>query len=319
MKTFIAAAFAAAASAVSNNMDFKFMQYLMEHGKSYTTVEEFMLRKELFAITDELIEAHNRTEASYTLGHNHLSDWTRDEYATLRGKLPDDGLNFAPVFEAEADENADTPIDWRSKGAVTGVKDQKQCGSCWAFSSTGAMEGIHKIKTGKLLSFSEQELVDCSTANHGCNGGWQYKAFQFYEKDYADAESAYAYTARDGTCKYSTTKNTGVKASSYTNVKANDVNSLKAALAKQPVSISVDAEARGWQNYRSGILDSNCGTRLDHAVLMVGWGKSGSQEYWIVKNSWGTSWGEKGYIRLAIQSGQGVCGCQMEPLYPTSN
>lgn len=146
------------------------MKYLNTHNKSYGTVEEFNFRKELFAEVDAMIEAHNQTESSYTLGHNEFSDWSEAEKAVLRGKLPDDGNHTGDYFES-SEENS-SPIDWRKKGAVTPVKDQKRCGSCWAFSSTGAMEGAHQIKTGKLLSFSEQELVDCDTKQHGCNGGW---------------------------------------------------------------------------------------------------------------------------------------------------
>jgi len=315
MKTFIAAAFAAAACAISEN-DFKFMQYLTKHNKSYGTVEEYRFRQELFQEMDAFIEAHNATESSYELGHNEMSDWSEAEYSRLLGRLPD-VEEYEHDFEAE--ENASySPIDWRSKGAVTGVKDQKQCGSCWAFSAVGAMEGAHKIKSGKLLSFSEQELVDCSNAGD-CGGGWQKTALQWYEKKYADGESAYPYTARNGTCKYSSVKDTGVKSISVSSVKSKDVNSFKAALAKTPVSISVDANSKGWQSYKSGILSSNCGTRTDHAVLMVGWGKSGSQEYWIVKNSWGTSWGEKGYVRILIQDGIGVCACQQDGTFPTTN
>jgi len=230
--------------------------------------------------------------------------------------LEESELNYE---DAEIDLTANaTPINWVSKGAVNAIKDQKQCGSCWAFSAVSAMESAHKIKSGKLLSFAEQQLVDCSSAG-SCNGGNVGAAFKYYEGKGAMAESKYTYTARNGTCKYSSS-NTGVKSTGHKSVTSNDPSAMKSALAGRPLSVGVAADSSAFGNYKSGIFNSSsCGTSLDHATVVVGWGSSGGTDYWIMRNSWGTSWGEKGYMRLAIVSGAGICGIQKDASYPTTN
>lgn len=218
-------------------------------------------------------------------------------------------FTYLPVANSENEENGG--VDWRNKGAVTKVKDQKSCGSCWTFSSTGAMEGAHQIKTGKLLSLSEQQFVDCSTKNWGCDGGDQSVAFKYAEKHAIELESDYAYKGKDQSCKASSSKGK-VSVSTIHTVPNNDVSQLKAALNKKPVAVSIDASCRAFNNYSSGIFWDSCGHSIDHAVLAVGYGGSGDNQYWIVKNSWNTTWGEKGYIRMGIQSGKGICGIQSD-------
>jgi len=223
------------------------------------------------------------------------------------------------VKTATFDEANASPINWVTKGAVTPVKNQGGCGSCWAFSTTGAIEGAHFIKTGKLLSFSEQQLVDCSTANHGCNGGNQIAAFKYLETAKAELESVYPYTSGStkvaGKCQYKQSSATAVNVSSYAKVTTENVTQMKAALATQPLAVSIEADQKVFQSYKSGVLDStSCGTNLDHAVLAVGWGTDSSAgDYWLVKNSWGTGWGDNGYVKLAIVSGAGICGVQKVP------
>merc|ERR1711907_196423 len=205
-----------------------------------------------------------------------------------------------------------------TKGAVTPVKDQGQCGSCWAFSTTGGLEGAWQIATGKLTSMSEQQFVDCDTSSMGCNGGNMNTAFTWAEKQNVATESSYAYTARDGTCKSSFSTAipkggvTGYKSVGSLLSKAT-VAKLQSAIDQQPVSIAIEADQASFQHYTGGVLSSGCGTNLDHGVLAVGYDSDAG--IWKVKNSWGASWGMDGYIQLS-QTGN-VCGILDQPVYPT--
>jgi len=201
--------------------------------------------------------------------------------------------------------NLPTGVDWRTKGAVNPIKDQGQCGSCWAFSTTGALEGRCFIDGFGLHSFSEQQLVDCSSTfgNQGCNGGLMNNAWDYLEKNCLCYEGDYPYEAVDDTCKTLKGHN---KISTYTAVAAGNVDQLAAGAAQQPVSIAVDAQ--NFQLYQSGIFN-DCSTNLDHGVLLVGY----TSDAWIVKNSWGASWGESGYIRLARGN---TCGIANAASYP---
>jgi len=211
---------------------------------------------------------------------------------------------------------APASIDWSTKGAVTPVKDQGQCGSCWAFSSTGGLEGQWEIATGSLESLSEQQLVDCSKQNSGCNGGLMDYAFQFYESTSVASESSYAYTGRDGTCKSSYTA--AIPEGGVTGFK--DISSesalLDAVANTGPVSVAIEADQMSFQLYSGGVLTGSCGTNLDHGVLAVGYGSESGTDYWKVKNSWGASWGANGYV--LIQRGVNKCGiADGPPSYPT--
>jgi len=252
----------------------------------------------IFKKTLDKITAHNAANKSWTEGINRFSDLTENEFSrTMLGYLE---RKRGPVEEVISSVAVGADIDWVSKGAVTPVKDQAQCGSCWAFSTTGGMEGAHYVSSSELVSLSEQQLVDCSGSfgNQGCNGGLMDNAFKYAEKTALALEADYPYTARKGTCKTVSGK---IKVTSYADVAKSEA-ALATALAKQPVSIAVDA--RTWQSYKGGLY-SGCASRvsLDHGVLLVG--STGSTE-WKVKNSWGPSWGEKGFIRLA--QGKNECG-----------
>ena len=222
-------------------------------------------------------------------------------------------------------------VDWVSKGAVTAVKNQGQCGSCWSFSTTGALEGAYSIKNGNLQEFSEQELVDCDNfknggSDHGCNGGLMDNAFAWIKKNGGlCTENEYPYvsgtTTTSGTCDKSCTNVKGSDIISYTDVSPNSDESMMAALTKQPVSVAIQADQKDFQLYNSGVFTGSCGTQLDHGVLLVGYGSETNEDYYVIKNSWGNTWGDNGYIKIGRGSqyndGNGQCGVLMQGSYPT--
>ena len=322
MKSFAFAATMAAANAL-NSIEFEYMQYAAKFNKMTNDVETFNFRLANFAATDAFIKEHNASNATYTAGHNQFSDWSHVEYKAMLGYVRSETATKNRVVVYDESANADT-VNWVTKGAVTPVKDQGQCGSCWSFSTTGSLEGAHQIATGELLSFSEQQLVDCAGlkyGNMGCNGGLQTYAYNYYEDgNKAELESVYPYvsgtTLKKGTCAYSASSTTAVTVSSYADVTPNSVSQMKAALNNQPLAIAIEADKLCFQTYKSGVLNNtNCGTTLDHAVLAVGYGTDSASglDYWLVKNSWNTTWGDQGYIKIAIVDGEGICGVQMDP------
>ena len=225
---------------------------------------------------------------------------------------------------AEYEPTNEATVDWVAKGAVTEIKNQGSCGSCWSFSTTGAMEGAHFIATGELLSLSEQQFVSCAhNGNMGCMGGIMDKAFEWAETNAIETESDYPYKGWLGQiagCK--TNESLGkVTVQSFVDVTPKSSEALKAQIAKGPVSVAIQANQRVFQRYKGGIIRATdgCGTNLDHGVLAVGYGVDNGVEYYKVKNSWGTTYGEDGYVRLEIVEGDGVCGIQMQPAQPTTN
>jgi len=313
----------AAAEELLSATEFKFMNFITEHGRSYATKAEYSFRLAKFA---ERVAEHERWNAlpgvTSTQGVNFLTDRTDEEIALLNQYKPKD-MSIFPKVEAKAfDINANAAIDWRTKGAVTPVKDQGHCGSCWSFSTTGNMEGAHFLATGNLLPLSESNFVDCSWLNHGCNGGNVILAFM-YAKDHAiETEADYPYVAKSGLfdCKYNKSKGK-VSVETFSQVGTRSVADFYAALQKGPVSVAVEADKPVFHQYTGGIVTdaAACGTSLDHAILAVGYGVESGTAYWIVKNSWTTKWGESGYIRIAAIDGQGVCGIQDQPSQATTN
>nr|6YCC_A Chain A, Ananain [Ananas comosus]6YCC_B Chain B, Ananain [Ananas comosus]6YCD_A Chain A, Ananain [Ananas comosus]6YCD_B Chain B, Ananain [Ananas comosus] len=209
-------------------------------------------------------------------------------------------------------------IDWRDSGAVTSVKNQGRCGSCWAFASIATVESIYKIKRGNLVSLSEQQVLDCAVS-YGCKGGWINKAYSFIISNKGVASAAiYPYKAAKGTCKTNGVPNSAY-ITRYTYVQRNNERNMMYAVSNQPIAAALDASGN-FQHYKRGVFTGPCGTRLNHAIVIIGYGQDSSgKKFWIVRNSWGAGWGEGGYIRLArdVSSSFGLCGIAMDPLYPT--
>jgi len=283
----------------------------LPESNGYSTQLEHDKRYEIFRANMKTAELHNSGNHGWTMGITKFADLTEEEFLEFVGSVE---FKHVPgkTFDASVHTQNDDSVDWVAKGAVTGVKNQGQCGSCWAFSTTGSLEGQNFIKNKVLTSYSEQELVDCAKTegNQGCSGGLMDYAFEFVEKKGICTEADYAYKAVDGTCK---TCNASLKTiSSYVDVKTED--DLETAVSKVgPISVAVDANIK-WQLYDGGIMSKAfCNEKkLDHGVLAVGYDTK--EKYWKVKNSWGTSWGEKGYIRL--EKGTDTCGIAQSPSYP---
>ncbi len=298
---------------------------------------------------DKYIEEVNGQNRSFTLGHNAFSGMNSDEFSEYMGFIQNKevlskglrgSMNVPIVDQVEEFGALPSSYDWRSKGVVSAIRDQGQCGSCWAFSGTSTLESAVAIKSGKLYDLSEQQGVDCSTirngySNMGCSGGMYDTLWKFVtDNNGLCSESAYPYTSgtttKTGTCQKTCTPVSGTKVSSYVKVTPYSDTSMMNALTVNPVSIAVYAAGRSFQLYNSGIYDdfTGCGgnnPELDHAVVLVGWGSSNGQDYYILRNSWGTSWGDmdsttnNGYMLIARGSAYGkagMCGLLSEPYYP---
>lgn len=300
-----------------------FASFKQIHGKNYNSPQENAFRLVNFYKSYQRV-AEKNAKNSYRSAIHHFSDLTKQEFkAKYLGYKPNVNEVKTYNYDLLRANRTNGDVDWRTKsGVVTPIKDQGQCGSCWAFSATGALEGVAAVsKKQPGMSFSEQQLVDCSTkyGNEGCDGGLMNQAFQFVIDNGIETEAQYPYKAVDQKCK---SKVGDFKVSKFTNVPVKSTAALAAACDVQPVSVAIEADEI--MDYDSGIFkDKNCGDALDHGVLLVGYVTSDPEgEYWIVKNSWGTSWGEKGYIRMSRtvipDKKGGICGILTASSYPVA-
>jgi cathepsin F len=296
-----------------------FKQFMEKHNKQYASQDEFNTRFEIFKKNVKFANALNSMGSSARFGVTKFSDLSPQEfkqkYLSALPQIKDDSFPVLP--EVSAAELAAIPDswDWRQKGAVTPIKDQGQCGSCWAFSTVGNVEGQWFLAGNKLTGLSEQNLVDCDTVDQGCGGGLMSNAFQYIIKNGGiDTEASYPYLGVDSTCQFKAS-NIGAKISNWTMIPSDEAQMANYLYKQGPVSIAVDAQL--WQYYIEGIFDFYfCGSTLDHGVLIVAYGHGENflgedTDFWTIKNSWGADWGESGYIRL--ERGENLCGVNLFP------
>jgi hypothetical protein len=315
-------------SVYENNENNEFIEFLFfkeKFSKKYDTIEIFTERFNIFKTNLKQIILHNLNKShSFTMTINKFTDLTPNEFRATRitglGNLKSYGCKS---FSSNGNK-IENSIDWRNKGVVSKVKDQGQCGSCWAFATVANAESVWAIEKGVLLDLSEQEIVDCAKGtgywNMGCNGGNPDSSFKYMIDNGLTEEKQYPYvsgvTKTEGKCH---TYNPNVFFSNCYDVTPYNQLSLKYAVYMNPVVVAIEADTNYFQSYSSGILTSkNCGTNLDHAVEIVGYGTENNVDYWVVRNSWGEDWGEGGYVRiLRISSTNdiGVCGIGAQPSF----
>ena len=305
-------------------LELKFTSYQQQFSKVYVDETERNYRLKIFNQNLEYIKEQNNKQKSYTLGITPFTDLTNEEFKERfvlnvnimkkreSMRLPTE--DSATILK-ESKSTLPTIVDWVSKKAVTFVKNQASCGSCWAFSTVGAIEGAYAIHSGELESLSPQNLVDCDTTDNGCSGGLMSNAFEYVMLKGVTTEKNYPYEGTEGSCKNPTDVK---KILGYFEVPPGSSYEMKRAISRNPVSVAIEADSDVFQHYTGGVLDnSSCGTSLNHGVLVVGYDTTSRVPYYVVKNSWGSNWGENGFVRLAItDSYAGMCGIHLMGSYP---
>ncbi|XP_036393874.1 cathepsin S-like [Megalops cyprinoides] len=314
----------AAVALISPDLDLYWQIWKDRHDKVYLFEAEEMERRQIWEKNLQLIALHN-LEASmgmhtYDLGMNHMGDMTTEEIldSLALTRVPSDFNRGSSPFVGSSRAPLPDTVDWREKGFVTEVKSQGRCGSCWAFSAAGALEGQLMKTRGKLVSLSPQNLVDCSYkyGNKGCNGGFMTQAFQYVIDHGIETDAFYPYTGMVGECKYNVAY-CAANCTAYRFLPKGDEMALKRALATVgPVSVAIDASQPHFHFYRSGVYrDPTCTQKVNHGVLAVGYGTLNGEDYWLVKNSWGKNFGDQGYIRMA-RNKNNQCGIALYGCYP---
>lgn len=292
---------------------FLYYQFLSKNSKFYNSEHLFSEKFSVFIDNLKFIQEMNNVENNtFILGVNHFADISNDEWKNTYLGLNGTKSTVCDQYKSSGSSIPDH-LDWRTKNVLSAVKDQGQCGSCWAFAATETLESAYALKTGDLEVLAPQELVDCDKQSFGCQGGYPDKALVYIENHGLELESDYPYTARDGSCK---AKDTKYKLDKCFDVASNDEKLLQDALTHGPLVVLIEADQRIFQFYQSGIIPAkSCGQNLDHAVQLVGYGTENGMDYWLVRNSWGSGWGENGYVKLQRNSGVsgGTCGILLGP------
>ncbi|KAJ4745921.1 Cysteine protease [Rhynchospora pubera] len=298
----------------------RFARFAIKYGKRYNSVEEIQKRFNIFVDSSKLIRSTNRKGLSYKLGINKFADMTWEEFKATKLGAAQECSATLKGNHIMTEEALPETKDWRETGIVSPVKNQGHCGSCWTFSTTGALEAAYKQATGKNVSLSEQQLVDCAQSfnNFGCNGGLPSQAFQYIKYNGGlDTEEAYPYKGVNGICHFDA-NSVGVKVLDSVNITLGAEDELKHAVGLvRPVSVAFEVIS-GFKQYKSGVFTSDhCGTTpqdVNHAVLAVGYGVENGTPYWLIKNSWGADWGIDGYFKMEL--GKNMCAISTCASYP---